>query len=86
MFEGLLQPTHLIIILVIVLIVFGPGKLPEIGGALGKSMSEFKRSVKGPGEEDSPSATAAAAGTCPQCKQENPAGTKFCGHCGAKIA
>ncbi|HEY4553953.1 MAG TPA: twin-arginine translocase TatA/TatE family subunit [Bacillaceae bacterium] len=36
----------LIIILVIVLIIFGPKKLPEIGGALGKTLSEFKRSTK----------------------------------------
>lgn len=43
MFEGLLQPAHLIIILVIVLIIFGPGKLPDIGKALGKTMSEFRR-------------------------------------------
>ncbi|WP_255472939.1 twin-arginine translocase TatA/TatE family subunit [Planomicrobium sp. CPCC 101079] len=37
----------LIIILVIVLILFGPKKLPEIGGAVGKTLSEFKRSTKG---------------------------------------
>lgn len=37
----------LIIILVIVLILFGPKKLPEIGGAVGKTLAEFKRSTKG---------------------------------------
>lgn len=36
----------LIIILVIVLIIFGPKKLPEIGSAVGKTLSEFKRSAK----------------------------------------
>lgn len=36
----------LIIILVIVLIVFGPKKLPEIGGAVGKTLSEFKKSAR----------------------------------------
>jgi sec-independent protein translocase protein TatA len=35
-------PTELIIILVIVIIIFGVGKLPEIGGALGKGIKEFK--------------------------------------------
>lgn len=45
MFEGLFQPMHLIIILAIVLIVFGPGKLPDIGGALGRGIKEFKTSV-----------------------------------------
>lgn len=46
MIEGLLQPTHLIIILVIVLIVFGAGKLSDVGGALGKSVKEFKESTQ----------------------------------------
>jgi len=41
-----LGPTELIIILVIVIIVFGAGKLPEIGGALGKGVKEFKSATK----------------------------------------
>ena len=45
MIEGLFQPMHLIIILVIVLIVFGAGKLADVGGALGKSVKEFKEST-----------------------------------------
>jgi sec-independent protein translocase protein TatA len=45
MFTGLFQPMHLIIILVIVLIVFGPGRLPEIGKALGNGIRDFKKSV-----------------------------------------
>jgi sec-independent protein translocase protein TatA len=45
MFEGLLQPTHLILILAIALVVFGPGKLPEMGSALGKSIREFRHSM-----------------------------------------
>ncbi|EGQ26085.1 MULTISPECIES: twin-arginine translocase TatA/TatE family subunit [Sporosarcina] len=36
----------LIIILVIILIMFGPRKLPEIGGAVGKTLAEFKKSTK----------------------------------------
>ncbi len=43
MFEGLLQPTHLILILAIVLIVFGPGKLPGLGKAIGESMRELRK-------------------------------------------
>lgn len=42
----------LIVILVIVLIIFGPKKLPEIGGAVGKTLSEFKRSTKGIMDDD----------------------------------
>ncbi len=45
MFEGLFQPMHMIIILAIVLIIFGPGKLPEIGAGLGKSIREFKKAL-----------------------------------------
>lgn len=45
MFEGLMQPMHLILILVIVLLVFGPGKLPETGTALGKAIREFKKAL-----------------------------------------
>ena len=37
---------ELLIILVIVLIIFGAGKLPEIGSALGKSIKNFKKSMK----------------------------------------
>ncbi|MGD1151691.1 MAG: twin-arginine translocase TatA/TatE family subunit [Syntrophales bacterium] len=37
---------ELIVILVIVLIIFGAGKLPEIGGAIGKSIKNFKKSVR----------------------------------------
>ena len=42
-----------IIILVIVIIIFGVGKLPEIGGALGKSIREFRESSKNETEESS---------------------------------
>ena len=45
--EGLFQPTHLIFILLIVLILFGPGKLPELGKGLGKGIREFKDALKG---------------------------------------
>lgn len=45
--EGLLQPTHLLLILLIVLILFGPGKLPDLGRGLGKGIREFKDAMKG---------------------------------------
>jgi len=48
MFEGLLQPTHLLIILVIVLIIFGPGKLPEVGSSIGKAIRGFKKAMEEP--------------------------------------
>jgi sec-independent protein translocase protein TatA len=45
MFEGLFRPLHLLVILFIVLIIFGPGKLPEIGEGLGKSIRSFKKAI-----------------------------------------
>ena len=39
-------PWQIILILVIVLIIFGPGKLPQVGKSLGKAIREFKGSVK----------------------------------------
>ncbi len=39
---------ELIIILIIVVIIFGAGKLPEIGGAMGKSIKEFKKEADVP--------------------------------------
>lgn len=51
MFTGLFQPMHLLIILVIVLIIFGPGKLPDLGNSLGKAIREFKKSINEPEKE-----------------------------------
>jgi sec-independent protein translocase protein TatA len=48
MFEGLLQPMHLILILIIVLIIFGPGKLPELGASIGKAIKGFKQAMNEP--------------------------------------
>ena len=45
--EGLLSPVHMVIILVIVLVLFGPGKLPDLGKGLGKGIREFKDALKG---------------------------------------
>jgi sec-independent protein translocase protein TatA len=48
-----LGTTELIIILVLVMIIFGAGKLPSVGGALGKGLRNFKDGVKEGGEEKS---------------------------------
>ena len=40
-------PAELVIILVVVLIIFGAGKLPEVGGAIGKGIRAFKRGQEG---------------------------------------
>lgn len=45
MIEGLLQPTHLLLILGIALLLFGPKKLPELGKGLGQGIRSFKDAV-----------------------------------------
>jgi sec-independent protein translocase protein TatA len=46
MFEGLFQPTHLIVIFAIALLVFGPRKLPELGKGLGEGIRALKEGMK----------------------------------------
>jgi sec-independent protein translocase protein TatA len=45
-------PMELVIIMVIVLLVFGPGKLAGVGKSLGTAISEFKDAVTEPKKED----------------------------------
>jgi sec-independent protein translocase protein TatA len=45
-FEGLFQPMHLLVVLFIALMVFGPKKLPELGKGLGDGIRSFKDSMK----------------------------------------
>jgi len=44
---GFLTPTTTVILLIIALVIFGPGKLPELGKALGKGINEFKAATNG---------------------------------------
>lgn len=46
MLEGLFQPTHLIIIFAIALLIFGPRKLPELGKGLGEGIRALKEGMK----------------------------------------
>ena len=85
-------PWELVIILIIVVVIFGAGRLSQIGGAVGKSVREFRSAVR----EDSPPAAAPSAAPadavaapevkCPACEAMNTAGRKFCGKCGAVLA
>jgi sec-independent protein translocase protein TatA len=47
MFENLFRPMHLLVILFIALLVFGPKKLPEFGKGLGEGIRSFKESMNG---------------------------------------
>jgi sec-independent protein translocase protein TatA len=55
MFDNLFKPEHLIIILVIALLIFGPSKLPGLGKGLGEAFRGFKEGIKG-GPSDNPDA------------------------------
>ena len=46
MFEGLFQPTHLLLIFGIALLVFGPKKLPELGKGIGEGIRGFKSAMR----------------------------------------
>jgi sec-independent protein translocase protein TatA len=50
--DNLLQPTHLLVILAVALIVLGPKRLPEVGHALGKGLRDFKDAISGERDED----------------------------------
>ncbi len=51
MFEGLFQPTHLLVIVIIALFVFGPKKLPELGKGLGEGIRSFKEGMNARDDE-----------------------------------
>jgi sec-independent protein translocase protein TatA len=46
MIEGLLRPSHLLIIFIVALFVFGPKKLPELGKGLAQGIRSFKDGIK----------------------------------------
>lgn len=46
MFEGLLQPMHLLVIFAIALLVLGPKKLPELGKGIGEGIRGFKSAIR----------------------------------------
>jgi sec-independent protein translocase protein TatA len=56
MFEGLFQPTHLLIIAAIALLIFGPKKLPELGKGMGEGIRGFKAAMQG--KDEAPVSTA----------------------------
>lgn len=52
MFEGLFRPGHLLIVLAIVLVLYGPRNLPQIGSALGKTIRDFKKAMNEPAPDE----------------------------------
>jgi sec-independent protein translocase protein TatA len=69
---GLDNPLHIVFLVVVLLLVFGARRLPEIGRSLGSGMREFKTSVTGELHHDQQSQTTLATGA-PQQQQPAPA-------------
>ncbi len=98
---GPLGLPELAIIAFVVVLVFGVGRLPEVGGAVGKGIREFRKATKdgdtpsdastlpGPANADAPPAAETTAPGdaifCPECGGKNVRGAKFCAHCGHGI-
>ncbi len=81
MIGDILQPTHLLLILVVALIVLGPKRLPEVGRSLGRGLRDFRHALSGEDHEHeslhetavaAPQPTAPAQPT-PQSQMEAPA-------------
>jgi sec-independent protein translocase protein TatA len=49
----ILQPTHLLFVLVVALLVLGPKRLPEAGKSLGKGLRDFKQALSGEDQDES---------------------------------
>ncbi len=96
---GPLGVPELLIIAFIVVLVFGVGRLPEVGGALGKGIREFRKSTKDDADSGAPGLDAAPAisGSAPPAMSGAPmqtaspaasasasGDTRFCNECGAK--
>ena len=59
-------PLEIVILLVIVLLIFGPKRLPDLGRSLGRGMREFKDSVTGKDSDDEPARITQADATAPE--------------------
>jgi sec-independent protein translocase protein TatA len=90
-------PMEIALIVVAIVLIFGVGKASQIGGALGKSIHDFRKERDR--IDDSPKATPAEAKvaepipqiearsgkTCPNCSNGMSENAKFCMACGAKL-
>jgi sec-independent protein translocase protein TatA len=67
----LLSPWHLLIILVIVVLIFGPNKLGDVGGAVGKAIKDFKKAMNDADEAVKPTQKSSESTPAPTAPQEN---------------
>ena len=87
----LLQPTHLLVIAVVLLVLFGGKRLPELGKGLGEGLKGFKDGLKGMPDPAPPAPTAqqtaAAASTSVSTPVESKADMEYvtCSRCGGRF-
>jgi sec-independent protein translocase protein TatA len=82
---GVLQPWHVIVIVVIVLVVIGPGKLPMLGKAVGDTVRDFKKAVADePAKPAAVGELAPGMRECTACHKPLSEADRFCGACGAQ--
>jgi sec-independent protein translocase protein TatA len=67
----LLSPWHLLVILVIVILIFGPSKLGDVGGALGKAIKDFKKAMNDVDDAVKPAQKSSESTAPPAVPQEN---------------
>ena len=72
---------ELIVILVIVIIIFGANRLPQLGAGVGSAIKNFKNAM---GAADEPSSSS-QVGACASCGTVNPADSSFCRKCGKQL-
>ena len=84
MFAGLLQPAHLLLILVILVLVIGPGRLTGVGRALGQSWRALVDGVRTGARAPAPPA-ALLARPCPRCEVWSAEMANYCTRCGAPL-
>ena len=72
MVGDILQPSHLLFVLVVALLVLGPKRLPEVGRALGRTMRDFRSAISGDDSHDH-ELTAAAPPPPPVAAEPTPA-------------
>jgi len=80
---------EMMVILVIVLVLFGGSKLPELAKGLGRSMKEFKKGLDAPDEAAASTAqtvTASARPQCATCAKDLEPAWSHCPNCGAATA
>lgn len=81
----LFQPTHLMIIAIILLVLFGGRKLPELGKGLGEGLKSFKEGLKGVSDSPAPPPAQQYAAPAPPASTAAAMEYVTCSRCGSRV-